>query len=220
MRQAQVDFVDDGKAIPRLDHLVDLAQLGRGDGAASRVAGRRQQYATCPVAPGGAYLVGAQLKTLCGRGGQQHGIAFRCAHKVAIAGVARIGHQNFVTRIDERQAHQLQRGRCARGDDDAAGRNINAKALRIPGRQRLAQRRNAQRRGVLRQAALDGLAGGFLHQGGRGEIRLADVQEDHGIGRARHLGRQCLGGLGHFHHIERFNAVGTVGNLHGLCNQG
>jgi hypothetical protein len=55
--------------------------------------------------------------------------AFGGAHEMAVAGVARVGHQHFVAGVDQRQAGQLQRGRGAGRDHDAARRHVHAKAL-------------------------------------------------------------------------------------------
>jgi hypothetical protein len=96
-----------------------------------------------------------------------------------VAGVARIGHQDLIPGVDQRQAGQLQRGRRAGGQHDAAGRDVHTEALRIPATDALAQRLKTRGLGVLGGTGLDGCDGRLLHPGWRGEIGLADVQEDH-----------------------------------------
>lgn len=85
---------------------------------------------------------------------------------MAVAGIAGIGHEDFVARVDGRQAGQLQRGRGAGRDHDAPRRHIHAEALRIPVADALAQLGQAQGRRVLRGAALHGTGRSLLHQRG------------------------------------------------------
>jgi hypothetical protein len=68
--------------------------------------------------------------------------------------------------------------------------------------------------GVLRGAVTDGARRRFLHQRWRGEVGLADVQEDHRPVGVRDFARQLLGGLGHLHHIEGLDAFGAGRDLH------
>ena len=56
------------------------------------------------------------------------GAALGSAHEVAVAGVAGVGHQHFVARVDQRQAGQVQRGRGASRDHDAPCRNVHPEA--------------------------------------------------------------------------------------------
>src|SRR6185312_14557181 len=71
------------------------------------------------------------------------------------------------------------------------------------------------RLGVLRGAASDGTGGRLLHQRRRGEVRLADVQEDHGPLGVRDIPAQGRRRLGHLHHVERSDALGAGGDFHG-----
>ncbi|MPM78503.1 hypothetical protein SDC9_125514 [bioreactor metagenome] len=104
----------------------------------------------------------------------------------------------------------MQRGRCARRDDDATRRDVDAEASEVPLADLLAQRFQAEGVGVLGGAGTHGAVGGFLDQGGRGEVGFADVQEDHRVAGASDFAGQRLRGLGHFHHIKRFDAFGAV----------
>ncbi|MPN52327.1 hypothetical protein SDC9_199983 [bioreactor metagenome] len=154
------------------------------------------------------------MRALLGRGRDQHGLALGRAHEVAVAGVAGVGHQDLVARVDQRQAGKLQSRRGACGNDDAPRRHVNAKALGIPAADVLTQCVQAQRRGVLRQAGAYGAVGGLLNEGRGGEVGLADVQEDHRVVASSHFACQGLCGLGDFHHVERFDALGACGQFH------
>ncbi|MOA30585.1 hypothetical protein D3C78_1516860 [compost metagenome] len=135
---------------------------------------------------------------------------------MAVAGVAGVGHEDFIAGIDQRQAGELQRGRGAGCHDNAARRYIHAKALGIPAADALAQRVQAQGRRVLGMAFGHGARRGLLHQRWCREIGFADVQKDHRFAGVSHFACQGLCCLGHFHHIKRLNPLGACRNLHRL----
>ena len=161
-------------------HIDDAGQLGRLDRGARGVGGGRQQNATGVGAPSVGHLGCTQLKALFGRGGHQDRGALGGADKVAVAGVARVGHEDFIALVDECQTRQLQCGRCARSDHNAVGGHLHTKALRVPAADGLAQGVQAQSRGVLGLAGGDDCLCSGLHAGRSGEVGLANVQEHHG----------------------------------------
>ena len=130
---------------------------------------------------------------------------------MAVAGVAGVGHQHLVALVDQRQAGQLQRGRGAGRDDDAPGRHIHAKAAGVPGTDALAQLGQARCLGVLGATVADGALGSLLHQGRGAEVGFANVQIDHGRVAGAGLAGHLLCVLGHFHDIERLDALGAAG---------
>ena len=131
-----------------------------------------------------------------------------------VARVARVRQQHLVVAIDQRMRHELQRGRRARGDDDAARRDVEAEALAVPARDALAQRREAGGVGVLGAAGPQRALGGFLHQRRRGEVGLADVEEDHRRVGARRAARELGRGLRALHHVEGLDVIEAGGELH------
>ena len=135
---------------------------------------------------------------------------------MAVAGVAGVGHEDFITGLNQRQAGQLQRGRGAGRDHDAVCRNVHLKAALVPGADGLAQCLQPQGVGVLRGTVIDALRSCRLNLCGGGVVRLANVQKDHGFRAIGHLLGQLLGSLGHFHHIKRFDLFGARRKLHGL----
>ena len=91
----------------------------------------------------------------------------------------RIGHQPLVAGIEEGHGGELQRSGSPGGDDDARGIDLDAEALRVPVRDALAQRVDAERGRVLRQARIDRGARCCLHRQRRDEVGLTDVEVDH-----------------------------------------
>ena len=77
-----------------------------------------------------SHFLAGELEALLGGGRNQHRRAFGGADEMPVARIARVGHQDFVAGLDQGQAGQLQRGRCAGRDDDAAGRHVDAKPRR------------------------------------------------------------------------------------------
>ena len=214
VRQAEVDFVDQrDAAVPRHD-LVDATQLVGCNRRAGRVRRRCQQHAARPLGPCGLDLGCTELKALGSGCRDQHGTAVGGAHEMAIARVARVRQQHLVAGLDQRQASQLQGGRSAGSDDDAAGRHIDAEALRVPAADALAQAVEPHRLRVLRGATVNRPGSGFLYQRRRGEVRLADIEENHRPAGVGHLARHRSGGFGDLHHIERLDAFGALRDPH------
>ena len=156
----------------------------------------------------------AELEALFGRCGNEYGDAVGGRDEVSVARVARVGQQHLVVAVDEREARELQRGRCAGGDDDAARRDVQAEARCVPAADALAQGDEAGRVGVLRPAGTNGTLGGFLHQRRGSEVRLADVEKDHRRLGTRRTARDLHRRLGALHHVERLDVIETGGEFH------
>ena len=157
----------------------------------------------------------AELEALGRAGGDEHGLAFGRLHELAVAGVARVGHQHLVAGFDERQARELQGGRCTGRHDDARRIDVQAEARRIPATDGFTQRGQAGSLCVLAAAGPNGAFGG-CHDGGWGrEIGLSDVEVDHGSISLTRLRRHGRSGLGQLHHVERFHALRALGDPHG-----
>ena len=164
--------------------------------------------------PGSGHFGGAQLKALFGRGGQQDRRALGRAHKVAVAGIAGVGHEDFIAPVNQCKAGQLQSRRSACGDHDAACGHLHVKALRVPAADGLPQGVEAERWGVLGVAGGDdGLCGG-LHAGWGGEVGLTNIQEHHRPFGVRDLAGFLRSGLGHLHHPKGLNPFGSLGDAH------
>ena len=132
---------------------------------------------------------------------------------MAVGGVARVGQQPFVARIggDGEGKHQSARG--ARCDDDALGGDVGAKAVVIETGDGFAQRAEAECRRVMHVAAGEEVAGRFDDGGRRREVRLADLQVDD----VASGGRQLVGALEDFHHVEGLDVGHPAGDLvHGV----
>ena len=197
-------------------HVKDAGQLGRINRGARGVGGRGQQNAPGLGAPGRCDFGCAQLKTLVSRGGQQNRCAIGGAHKMAVAGVAGVGHEDFIALVHQRQAGQLKRCRRARRDHDAAGWHPQAKTLRIPAADGLAQCVQAQGGGVLGLAGRDDGLCCRLHTGRGGEVGLANVQKHHRPVGVRDLAGFLRSRFGHFHHPKRLDPLGSFRDAHGV----
>ena len=214
VRQAQVNFIDDGDAATLLHKLVDVAQGFGVDGGAGGVGGAGQQHAFGFGAPRLPHLSGIELIPLRCAGGQQHSATASCLHKLAVAGIAGIGQQYFVAFVHQCHAGQVQGSRCARSDHNSFRGHSQVPTLCIPLADALAQSLQAQGVGVLGLPILDGLMGCRLHQGWGREVGFSDVERDHGAVGVCELLRQPRRGLSHFHHIKRLNALGALRQFH------
>ena len=212
--QAQVDFVEDGHAATVSHGRGNALQGVAVDRGPCGVGWRGQQHATRGGAPGGGDVLGAELEALIGAAGQQHRLPTGGLHELAVAGVAGVGHEDFVALVDQRQTGQLQRGRSASGDDDARWVDGHTPSRGVPAADGFAQGRQAGGWGVLGQALFNGALRRSLHQGWCGEVGLADVQGDH-----RRIARACArlqlaGGFGQLHHVERSHPLSALRELH------
>ena len=186
-RQAEVDLVDDREAAGRRT-APTMRPISSGsievpvgfDGEASSTPRVRSVHACLDAR-------GVELPARFGWRRQQHRHALGRGDEVAVAGVARVRQQHLVVAVDQREAGELQRRRGAGRDDDAARGDLEAEATAIPAGDGLAQRRLAGRVGVLRAAGAQRLLGGAPDRGRRGEVGLADVQEDHRLAAARRV---------------------------------
>ena len=132
------------------------------------------------------------------------------AQEVAVARVAGIGQQPVLAGVDQQAGGEQQGTGAARGDQDALGVERHAVALGIEAGQRLAQLRNATRRGVTGvSGGQRGLPGGDDRRGGA-EVRLADLQVDHIMAG----GLQLVGAGQQGHDVEGFD--GAAARTEGL----
>ncbi|MNV47508.1 hypothetical protein D3C71_1393780 [compost metagenome] len=207
VRQAQVDFVDDGEAAALADLRQQGGELVRGDRRAGGVAGRGHHHALrgrCPV-PG--HVLGRQLEALFGRTGDQARHAAGCQHEVAVGGVGRVRHQHFAAAVDQRRAGQRQRAGCARGHDDAGRIDPGAEFVMVELRNGFTQRHQASGRAVAAEPGTGGALQRFHDLGGRGKVRFADAQADNVL--ACRLQRLPL--LEEFHCVESQKIMGARG---------
>ena len=212
--QAQVNLVHERDAAAAVHQAVQALQFVGCHRGAGWIRRRGQQHAACLRDPGGIHFVCGELKAFSRRGRYQGGATFCSTHKMPVAGIARVRHQDLVVRFDQGQASQVE---CSRGtgrDDDAAGRDIDAEATGVPIADFFAQRRQAGGLRVLCVALRDGARCSFLHQGWCAEVRLADIQKNHRPAAAGKLRCQRGGGLGHFHDIKGLNLFGALCNPH------
>ena len=215
--QAQVNFVHQRHTAALAHQAGNALQLFAGNGCAGGVGRRGQQHTARGWAPGRLHLRCAELKALGRARRQQHRRALSGLHKLAVAGVARVGHQHLVAGLDEREASQLQGRRSTRRDDDAGRVDVQPKAGGVPAADGFAQSGQARGRGVLAAAVANGAFGSLLHLGRGREVRLADVEVQHGpVARLCGCGhgRSCFGQL---HDVKRFDALRPLGNPHGCA---
>ena len=209
VRQPLVDLVDDGKAAARAHRRQHLLHLRAGHRGAGRIRRRGDDHAARALAPALLDVLRRQLVALGRAGRHQRRLAAERRDEMAVAGIAGIGHQHFVAFADQRGACQQQAGRGAGGDDDAARVDLDTVRAGVVRRDRLAQRRQAERVGVLGGAGADRVDRRLLHQFGGGEVRLADAHADHVDAGAR----QRAGRLDHLHHVERLDRMHALRHL-------
>ncbi|MNT34075.1 hypothetical protein D3C72_1700320 [compost metagenome] len=123
-----------------------------------------------------------------------------------VAGVAGVGHQHLGADLDQHRARQQQRAGSAGGDDHAPRRDVQAVGGLVVAGDGLAQRVDAERTGVLRDAAAHGGFGRAHHRLGGGEVRLADAHVHDMAAGALQRG----GLLGQLHHVEGVD-IGEAG---------
>jgi hypothetical protein len=97
---------------------------------------------------------------------------------MAVAGVARVGHQDLVTCINIERCRGQQPSGCSRGYRYAGRSDSRAELRLIVGGDGLAQRRQAERRSVCRQSVADRAHAGLDHGRRRGEVGFADLHVD------------------------------------------
>jgi hypothetical protein len=98
------------------------------------------------------------------------------ACEVPVAGIARVRHQHFGVALEQRGAREQQRAGRPGGDDDPPAVHGASESNRVPVRNALAQRVQAQRSRVLGLATLDRDAGRPAHGFRSREVGLADGQ--------------------------------------------
>ena len=180
-------------------------------GWTARPAARR----ACAAVQAASTLAALSWKRSAAVVGTSTGTAVGRADEVAVAGVARVGHQDLVAGFDQRQAGQLQRGRGAGRDDDAARRHVDAEALRIPAADALAQRGRGRWRACtacapsrMARAAASCTSGGAVKSGSPMFRKI--------IGRSvcATSRASCEAALAHLHHVEGLDALGALRDPH------
>ena len=164
-----------------------------------------------------------QLVVAVSAHGHQLPLPFHQAHKMAVAGIARIRHQHTVTRVHQQRGDQQQGAGCAWCDHDARGRDIQTIGVRIVTGQGLTQLGNTRGLGIIGGTSGKGRSSRLDNGFRRGKIRFPGGHM-HDI---RTLGRQLRGPGQHLHHPEWFYfghtlrealrpAFGVTGSQHEL----
>ena len=97
-----------------------------------------------------------------------------------------------------------------------AGIDLQIKAARIPAADGLAQCRKSQGLRIGAATRRHRALRRGLHGGRCIEIRLADIEKNHGRVSLRDIQRQLLRGLGHFHDQKRLYAFSSLGDSHAV----
>jgi len=157
---------------------VQRGDLAHAQQRAGGVGGRGHHQAAGVGGPCGVDLGCSGLVAGGGIHRQRPCHALEAADQVAVGRIAGVGQQPGVAGVGGRGQRQHQRARGARGDDDALGGDVGPYAVLVEARDRLAQRGQAERGGVMHVAAGDeALRGG--HDGlRRGKVGLADLHVD------------------------------------------
>ena len=125
---------------------------------------------------------------------------------MAVAGVARIAHQHLVTGIDEYAQGELQRPGCSGCDYNSFRRDLDLIAVAIIPRDRLAQRGQSERRGVMGATGTQ-RRNSRLHDAERTiEIRLSDLHVHDGAILTLQRARACQ----HVHDMEGIDVAHPV----------
>ena len=143
--EAEVDLVDDQLAAAGGHRVRDAPHLVVRNHGARRIGRRRDQRAACRGRPVPLDQVRRQLVVGIRTDGDADRRPFEHADEVAIARVAGIGQQDAVVPVHEQRHHQQQRGRRARGDDDALRRHGHAVVVRVVRGDRAPQLGKAER---------------------------------------------------------------------------
>ncbi|MNN26379.1 hypothetical protein D3C81_1398820 [compost metagenome] len=125
---------------------------------------------------------------------------------MAVAGVARIGHQHLGANLHQHRAGQQQGAGGASGHDHAALGDVDTVGGLVVAGDGLAQRVDAQRPGVLRHAPAHGRLGGMHDRRGGSEVWLANPHVDDVAPGPFEFG----GLLGQFHDVEGVD-IGEAG---------
>ena len=143
-----------------------------------------------------------------GGGGRRHvhDFAAERAYQLAVARVGRVCDEHFVVIVDRQRGGQQQCRRTACGNRDAFRVDVDVVTFLIEIGNRLAQFRQAHRRGVRQRTAVILFAHGVTHGRRRAEVRLAEAQLDH----IDAVGDHLIGHGSEHHGAER------IGNLRAL----
>ena len=138
-------------------------------------------------------------------------MAAKNTDEIGVTGVARIGQQDMLARIECQPHHQHQRPGGARRNEDSPRVQTDVVAMSIKGRNGVPEVRQAGRWRVLDVSVPQRLGRGRKHPGRGREIRLADFHV-HDIPA---LPLELPGSGEDFHDMERADLGESLGNVHG-----
>jgi len=130
---------------------------------------------------------------------------------MAVTGIAGIGHQDLVARVDIERSYAEQPAGRARRDRYPRSRNFTSKFTSIVAGDRVTERIETQRGGVGSATVPDGAHARFHHRRGRGEVGLADLHVHHVTAGAL----ERLRARQHVHHLEGLDFGGAPRRTHG-----
>ncbi len=189
-------------------HLGERLQFVAGVGGARRVRGRVQHHPLGARRDRALQVLRPQLEGVFQRGRHEDRLAAVDQHHVGIADPIGRGDDHLVALVQRRQEGVVENLLAARADD-GVGRLVVEPVLALElGGDRLAQRRDAEHRGVLGLAAPNRLDRRLLDVVGRVEVRLADRQRNH----VAPLGFEIARLLRHRDGRGRLNARKDVGD--------
>ena len=173
-----VDLVDHEVAVAGAADLGQRGDFGQRQQRAGRVGRRGDEEAGRVFVPGRGDLRRRRLEVAFRADGDGLRSTFVGAQDVAVARVAGVGQQPFVTGVGQAGEGQVERAGGAVGDGDAAGRHVDAVAPTVEIADCQAQFGQAEGLGVHRLAARDGSHGGLGDRFRRWEVRFADFHVD------------------------------------------
>ena len=204
--QAVIDLVgnDHGAQFGQGAHALRLQHDARG------VAGGVDEHGPGARRDLFGHVFGTELEAFFLMGQRPDGHPARIAHEVGIAGIAGIGEDDFVARI-EQGGEKDHHGRGRTGEDQhLVGMQADTIAPLVIGAQMFAQLHIAQGVGVVGLPFVQGLEGSLTDALGRIEIGFAQFQVDDGST----LPFELLGAFQHFHGQKRRDAAYSLGYHH------
>ena len=202
----------------RTHHRMNRPHFRRRDRRTGRIRRRRNHHAARVRPPMTFHKFRGQLIVQRGTAGNQPCRAAIERNETPVARIGRVGHQPLVTRIDQGAEGDQHRTGRACGHGDARRRNLETVVAPVVRADRLAQRLDAERNGVVGVPAPDRSVRRVHHRRRRGEVRLADIDRDD---RAA-LTRKRVGLARDLHRVERFDVVhaGGGGERNRRCEGG
>ena len=178
--QALVDLVADHESAPAAHRGDQLRENVRSDRCAGRIGRRGDEDAARGIGPVRVDVRCGELEPLGGPARHEARATAEGGCEVPVAWIARVRHQHLGVALEQRGAREQQGTGGPGGDDDPPAVDRASETGRVPVRDPLAQRLQAQRVRVLGLAAIDRGAGRAAHGLRRREVRLADGQVNDG----------------------------------------